>query len=135
MKTKDSLKLESGFEIQIRAIQIVETYKEEFILGEPDEYDNIRVYNGINCPKNWRLNQCVLYKHDFNLKQSKFSPYTVAVWLRSNESVNDPIGEFDFSEVALIFTIDSIIDFNVQKQLQMKLRNFNWQSYAMNGQY
>ena len=133
MKTKDSIKLESGFEIQIRAIQIVETYKEEFLLGEPDEFDNIRVYNGINCPKNWSLNQCVINKNDFKITLPKFAPYTAAVWMRSNESVNDPSGEFDFSEVVLIFTIESIIDFKLQKQLQLKLRNFNWKNYAVNG--
>lgn len=135
MTIKDTLKLESGLELQIRAIQIVQTYKDDFLLGEPNEIDNIQVYKGIKCPQNWSTTTCIINKHDFNINQAKFDPYTVAVWLQSNETVNDPSGEFDYSEVVLIFTIESIIDFNVQKQLQSKLRNFNWKNYAVNGKY
>jgi hypothetical protein len=135
MTTSENLKLENGLKLQIRAIQIVETYKEEFILGEPDTLDNIRVYNGINCPKNWRTTACVFNKRDFNINQPLFDPYTVAIWLRSNESVNDPIGEYDYSELVLVFTIESVIDFSVQQVIQSKMKNFNWQDFAMNGVY
>jgi len=132
MKT-ENIKMENGLELQVRAIQIVETYKEEFLLGEPDEYDNIRVRNGINCPDNWRTTACVFNKKDFNIKQPFFDPYTVAIWLRSNQSVNDPEGEFDFSEAVLVFTIESIIDFSVQSVLKSKLKKLEWSKYAKNG--
>jgi hypothetical protein len=130
-----SLRTQHGLELQIRAIEIVETYKEEFLVGEPDLLDNIRVYNGINCPDNWRVERCVIRQADFNVNQPKYDPYTVAVWLRSNQSVNDPNGQYDFSELVLVFTIESIIDFSVQHALQSKLKNFNWQDFALNGQY
>lgn len=52
MTKKDIIKLRNGREVHVRAIEIVETYRELFVVGEPDTYDNIHISNRIECPKN-----------------------------------------------------------------------------------
>lgn len=127
----EAIKLNSGHELTIRGIQIINTY-DEILIGEPTLEDNTRIYDRLDVPANWYVRKCVYSVKSFNLEIKKFLPYTVYVWLESHKSVNDPKKEFDGSELVIIGTIDSINNFCVKELIKDVIKDFDWEKYALN---
>ena len=125
------IKLNSGHELTIKGIQIKATYN-EILVGEPSLEDNVRIYNRLDVPSDWYLRKCVFSKKSFNLDKKRFEPYTLWVWVESNKSVNDPKKKFDGSELVIIGTVDSMIDFSVKKLVEDVIKDFDWEKYASN---
>jgi hypothetical protein len=125
------IKLNSGHELTIRGIQIINTY-DEILVGEPTLEDNVRIYDRLDVPANWYVRKCVFSMKSFDLDKKKFLPYTVHVWLESHKSVNDPKNQFDGSELVIIGTIDSINNFCVKELIEDVLKDFDWEKYALN---
>lgn len=132
MRKQESIKFKSGHQLTVKAIQIRETYYGEILVGEPQLEDNIRVYTRLGCPADWSVTKCVYDKADFDLDNKTFAPYTVWIWLEADKSVNDPKGKFDYSELAIAFTIESISDFSIHKIAQRQLDGFPWEEFAVN---
>lgn len=126
----ETIKLESGFEITVTAIQIRETYL-DVLVGEPFVEDNFKIFEKLSCPKDWGVSKCVRRMDDFNFLKT-YKPYIVWVWLQADKPVNYQKGKFDYSELALIFTVDSIFDFSVEKNVKDVLKDFDWEEYAVN---
>lgn len=135
MRKQESIKLKTGYELHVKALQIRETYNGEILVGEPMIGDNIRVYANLSCPADWSVTKCIFDKSDFDLDKKVFSPYTVWVWFEADKSVNDPEGKFDYSELAIAFTIDSISDFSIQKLIKSGFDDFPWEQFAVNLKY
>ena len=125
------IKLKSGHELTINGIQIQKTYN-EILVGEPSLEDNVRIYNNLDVPVNWYVRKCVFSKKSFNLDKKRFEPYTLWVWVESNKSVNDPKKKFDGSELVIIGTVDSMIDFSVKELVEDVIKDFDWEKYASN---
>ena len=125
------IKLNSGHELTIKGIQIKATYH-EILVGEPSLEDNVRIYNRLDVPSDWYLRKCVFSKKSFNLDKKRFEPFTLWVWVESNKSVNDPKKKFDGSELVIIGTVDSMIDFSVKKLVEDVIKDFDWDKYASN---
>jgi hypothetical protein len=125
------IKLNSGHELTIKGIQIKATY-DEILVGEPSLEDNVRIYNRLDVPSDWYLRKCVFSKKSFNLDKKRFEPYTLWVWAESNKSVNDPKKKFDGSELVIIGTVNSMIDFSVKKLVEDVIKDFDWEKYAKN---
>lgn len=125
------IKLNSGHELTIKGIQIKATYN-EILVGEPSLEDNVRIYNRLDVPSDWYLKKCVFSKKSFNLDKKRFEPFTLWVWVESNKSVNDPKKKFDGSELVIIGTVDSMIDFSVKKLVEDVIKDFDWEKYAKN---
>lgn len=125
------IKLKSGHELTINGIQIQKTYN-EILVGEPSLEDNVRIYNSLDVPVNWYVRKCVFSKKSFDLDKKKFEPYTVYVWVESHKSVNDPKNKFDGSELVIIGTIESMINFSVQELVKDVIKDFDWEKYANN---
>lgn len=125
------IKLNSGHELTIKGIQIKATY-DEILVGEPSLEDNVRIYNRLDVPSDWYLRKCVFSKKSFNLDKKRFEPYTLWVWVESNKSVNDPKKKFDGSELVIIGTVDSMIDFSVKELVEDVIKDFDWEKYASN---
>ena len=128
---QDSIKLKSGHELTIKGIQIKETYG-EILVGEPELEDNIRIYDRLDVPANWYVRKCVFSTKSFDLDKMKFLPFTVFIWLESHKSVNDPDDVFDGSELVIIGTIKSIINFSVSELIEEVIKDFDWEKYAIN---
>ena len=128
---QDTIKINGGHELSIKGIQISETYG-EFLAGEPQLEDNIRIYARLDVPANWFVRKCVYSMKSFDLDKKYFLPYTLHVWVSSHKSVNDPKKKFDGSELVIIGTIDSINNFCVQELIEDVLKDFDWEKYAMN---
>ncbi len=126
----ETIKLKSGYELTVTAIQIRETYI-DVLVGEPFVEDNFNIYQKLACPKDWGVTRCIKRTADFNFLKT-FRPYIVWVWLQADKPVNDKKGKFDYSELALIFTVDSIFDFSVEKNVKEILKDFNWEQHAVN---
>lgn len=124
------IKLKSGYELTVKGIQIKETYP-DILVGKYLFVDNYKIYENLSCPKDWGVAKCILRMDDFILLKP-FKPYTVWVWLQADKPVNDKKGKFDYSELALIFTVDSIFDFSVEKNVKDVLKEINWEEYAVN---
>ena len=127
----ETIKLNSGHELTIRGIQIINTY-DEILVGEPTLEDNVRIYSRLDVPANWYVRKCVFSMKSFDLDKKKFLPYTVYVWLESHKSVNDPKNQFDGSELVIIGTFDSINNFCVKELIEDVLIDFDWEKYAIN---
>jgi hypothetical protein len=125
------IKLKSGHELTINGIQIKKTYN-EILVGEPSLEDNVRIYNRLDVPSDWYLRKCVFSKKSFDLDKKRFEPYTLWVWVESNKSVNDPKNKFDGSELVIIGTVDSMIDFSVKELVENVIKDFDWEKYASN---
>lgn len=125
------IKLKSGHELTINGIQIQKTYN-EILVGEPSLEDNVRIYNSLDVPVNWYVRKCVFSKKNFDLEKKRYEPYTLYVWVESNKSVNDPTNEFDGSELVIIGTVDSMIDFSVKELVEEIIKDFEWDKYASN---
>ena len=128
---QDAIKINGGHELIIKGIQIMETYG-EILIGEPELEDNIRIYDRLDVPANWHVRKCVYSTKSFDLDKKKFLPYTVYVWLESHKSVNDPNKKYDGSELVIIGTVKSIINFSVSELIEDVLTDFHWEKYAMN---
>lgn len=129
----ETIKLESGFELTVKAIQIKETYP-DILVGKYLFVDNYKIYENLSCPKDWDVAKCILRMDDFILLKT-FRLYTVWVWLQAHKPVNDKKGKFDYSELALIFTVESIFDFSIEKNVKDVLKEINWEDYAVNLRY
>ena len=127
----ETIKLNSGHELTIRGVQIINTY-DEILVGAPTLEDNVRIYDRLDVPANWYVRKCVYSVKSFNLEIKKFLPYTVYVWLESHKSVNDPKKKFDGSELVIIGTIESINNFCVKELIEDVLKDFDWEKFAMN---
>ena len=125
------IKLNSGYELTLKGIQIKTTY-DEILVGEPSLEDNVRIYNRLDVPSDWYLRKCVFSKKSFNLDKKRFEPYTLWVWVESNKSVNDPKNKFDSSQLVIIGTVDSMIDFSVKELVEDVIKDFDWEKYASN---
>ena len=125
------IKSKCGHELKINGIQIKETYG-EILVGEPELEDNLRIYDGLDVPSNWSVRKCVFSLNSFDLDKKKFLPYTVFVWVSSHKSVNDPKKKFDGSELVIIGTVKSLINFSVSELIEEVLKDFDWEKYAIN---
>ncbi|WP_278035179.1 hypothetical protein [Flavobacterium nitratireducens] len=125
------IKTKCGHELKINGIQIKETYG-DILVGEPELEDNLRIYDGLDVPSNWFVRKCVYSMKSFDLDKKYFLPYTVHVWVSSHKSVNDPKKKFYGSELVIIGTIDSIINFSVQELIEDVIKDFDWEKYAIN---
>lgn len=128
---QDTIKIKGGHELIIKGLQIMETYG-EILVGEPELEDNIRIYDRLDVPANWYVRKCVFSSKSFDLDKKKFLPYTVYVWLSSHKSVNDPKKKFDGSELVIIGTVKSLINFSVSELIEEVLVDFDWEKYAIN---
>lgn len=124
------IKLKSGYELTIKAIQIKETYP-DILVGKYLFVDNYKIYENLSCPKDWDVAKCILRMDDFILLKT-FRPYTVWLWLQADKPVNDKKGKFDYSELAIIYTTDSISDISIHKICNDVLKDFDWEEYAVN---
>lgn len=128
---QEVFKMKSGHELTVKGIQIQQTYG-EILVGEPTLEDNIRIYDRLDVPANWHVRKCVFSTKSFNLDKKKFLPYTLYIWLESRKSVNDPENEFDGSELVIIGTVKSIINFSVSELIEEVIIDFDWEKYAIN---
>lgn len=128
---QDTIKIKGGHELIIKGIQIMETYG-KILVGEPTLEDNIRIYDRLDVPANWYVRKCVFSTKSFDLDKKKFLPYTLYIWLESHKSVNDPENEFDGSELVIIGTVKSIINFSVSELIEEVVKDFDWEKYAFN---
>lgn len=124
------IKLKSGYELTVKAIQIKETYP-DILVGKYLFVDNYKIYENLSCPKDWGVAKCILRMDDFILLKP-FRPYTVWIWLQADKPVNDKKGKFDYSELAIIYTTDSISDISIYKICNDVLKDFDWEEYAVN---
>ena len=124
------IKLESGFELTVKAIQIKQTYS-DILVGKYIFSDNYKIYENLSCPIDWYVAKCIKRKDDFILLKP-FKQYTVWVWLQADKPVNDKKGKFDYSELAIIYTTDSISDISIHKICNDVLKDFDWEEYAVN---
>lgn len=125
------IKLKSGYELTVKAIQIKETYSSDILVGKYLFVDNYRIYENLSCPFDWGVAKCILRMDDFILLKP-FKPYIVWVWLTSDKPINDEKGKFDYSELAIIYTTDSISDISIHKICNDVLKDFDWEDYAVN---
>ena len=128
---QDTIKINGGHELIIKGIQIMETYG-EILVGEPELEDNIRIYDRLDVPANWYVRKCVYSMKSFDLDKKKFLPYTVYVWVSSHKSVNDPKNKYDGSELVIIGTVKSIVNFSISELIEDVLVDFDWEKYANN---
>jgi hypothetical protein len=128
---KQTIKLDSGYDVEVIAIDIRRTYG-EFLAGEPTLEDNIYVIENLKAPEHWGKRRTVKYMDSFDLNLKTFKPYTVFLWLSSDKSVNDPQNKFDGSEVVVVWTIDDLFSFSVNSLIEDGIQDFDWGINAVN---
>jgi hypothetical protein len=128
---KQTIKLDSGYDVEVIAVDIRRTYG-EFLAGEPIFEDNVYVIENLKAPEHWGIRKTVKYLDSFDLDLKKFKPYTVFLWLSSDKSVNDPQNKFDGSEVVIVWTIDDLFSFSVNLLIENGIQEFDWENYSVN---
>jgi len=123
-----------GFNIRIKAFMFRETYASGLPLKE-----NLHEINKLlakpDYPLEWGLDITSVVnrnsiKHDTNGLLPK---YLYTVWLDSDESINDPLNQYDGSHVICNW-FGSAMPVNIPPQqfITQCLINFSWLSYANN---
>jgi hypothetical protein len=130
---KQTIKLDCGHEVEVIAIDIRRTYG-EFLAGEPTFEDNVYVIENLKAPEHWGKRKTVKYMDSYYLNLKTFKPYSVFLWLSSDECVNDPQNKFDGSEVVIVWTIDDLFSFSVNSLIEDGIKGFDWENYAVNTQ-
>jgi hypothetical protein len=120
--------LNSRFELTVKAIQIKQTYS-GILAGEPTLEDNMRVYDRIPCPSDWFTARCVMKDSVFKLTEP-FRKFIVWIWFESDKTVKKRNSKFDYSELTVIYTVDSIQDFSIQNLIDRGFEKFQWEKYA-----
>jgi hypothetical protein len=128
---KQTIKLDCGHEVEVIAIDIRRTYG-EFLAGEPTLEDNIYVIENLKVPEHWGKRRTVKYLDSFNLDLKTFLPYTVFLWLSSDNSVNDPQNKYDGSEVVIVWTIDDLFTYSINSLIADGIKNFDWKKSSEN---
>lgn len=121
--------MKNGFELSIRALDIKETYLSTFLLGKKEDADLTDSY--IMCPSSWKVKKAIYDKQDFDVYQRYFPYYTVWVWLECSKTQDDANQKYDFSELAIFFGVESIVDFSIKDMLESKLKDLRWDKYAV----
>lgn len=129
-----TIKLDCGHEVEVIAIDIRRTYG-EILAGSPSFEDNVYVYENLKAPEHWGKRKTVMNQESFNLDLKYFKKYTVYLWLSSSKSIDDPFKKFDGSELVVVWAIDDLFSFSINKLIEEGIRGFNWEKYAVNLKY
>ncbi len=130
---KQTIKLDCGHEVEVIAIDIRRTYG-EFLAGEPTFEDNIYVIENLKVPEHWGKRKTIKYMDSFDSNLKSFLPYTVFLWLSSDNSVNDLQNKYDGSEVVIVWTIDDLFSFLTNSLIYEVIKELDWQLHAFNTQ-
>ena len=128
---KQTIQLDCGYQVEVIAVDITRTYG-EFLAGEPTLEDNIYVIENLKVPEHWGKRRTVKYLDSFNLDLKTFLPYTVFLWLSSDNSVNDPQNKYDGSELVIVWTIDDLFTFSINSLIADGINNFDWKKSSEN---
>ncbi|POS01836.1 hypothetical protein Q361_10726 [Flavobacterium croceum DSM 17960] len=128
-----SIKLDCGHEVEVIAIDISRTYG-EILAGSPSFEDNVYVYENLKAPERWGKRKTVMNQESFNLDLKHFKKYTVYLWLSSSKSIDDPFQKFDGSELVVVWALDDLFSFSINSLIDEGIKEFNWETYAVNTQ-
>jgi hypothetical protein len=118
-----------GYKLHILGLQIRETYLGNILAGEPNLEDRQNLLKELGCPKEWLAKKCIYNENDFALDKP-WRRFTVWIIAECYEELSNVENKLAFSQLAVAFTVDNMLEFSIEELMKIGLGEINWEKYA-----
>ncbi|WP_026978639.1 hypothetical protein [Flavobacterium tegetincola] len=118
-----------GYKLHILGLQVRETYLGNILAGQPNLEDRQNLLKELCCPKEWLAKKCIYNENDFDLDKP-WRKYTVWILAECYEELSNSENILAYSQLAVAFTLDNMLDYNIKELINIGFDNIDWEMNA-----